>query len=94
MPNRSWARLPAAAFIVFVLHAATALAGPLVSVEWLQDNLQRGDLVLIDASPGPAYAAGHIPGAVSHDIFSFGAGDAPPEEMEKRLQAWGLDPGK
>jgi thiosulfate/3-mercaptopyruvate sulfurtransferase len=93
MPIVSFARCLSAACIVLVMQSAVA-ATPLVAVEWLEENLGRDDVVLIDASPGPLYRAGHVPGAVNHDIFSFGAGDAPPAGMEKRIQALGISPGK
>ena len=52
--------------------AAQGASGPRVGVEWLEKNLKRDDLVLIDASFGKAHAAGHIPGAVNVDVFTFG----------------------
>lgn len=50
--------------------------GPLVTTEWLQENLERNDLKIIDGSwrmPGQGdaienYQAQHIPGAVFFDI--------------------------
>ena len=68
--------------------------GRLASVEWLQKNLQRGDLLLIDASSAKAYAAKHIAGAVNVDVFSFGGKDLQPAEMERLIQSWGVSPGK
>lgn len=52
--------------------AADGGNGPLASVQWLEKNLKRDDVLLIDASPGKMYSAGHIPGAVNVDLFSFG----------------------
>ena len=69
-------------------------AGQLVSVQWLEKNLKRDDVVLIDASPAKLHAAGHIPGAVNVDLFSFGGREVPPAEMERRIQSWGVSPGK
>jgi thiosulfate/3-mercaptopyruvate sulfurtransferase len=74
--------------------AAGSGKGQLVSVAWLESNLKRDDLLLIDASPGKLYAANHIPGAVNVDIFSFGAGDVPAAEKQRRIQSWGVSPGK
>ncbi len=76
---------------------APAAAGgttPLVSVEWLEKNLTRGDLLLIDASPGKAYGARHIPGAVSVDVFTFGGRERSTAEMERLIQSWGVSSGK
>ena len=69
-------------------------ADPLVSVQWLGKNLKRDDLLLIDASPAKLYAAGHIPGAVNVDLFSFGGREVPVAEMERRIQSWGVSAGK
>jgi 3-mercaptopyruvate sulfurtransferase SseA len=74
--------------------AATQIKGNLVSVAWLQDNLSKGDVLLIDASPGQLYAARHIPGAVSVDVFSFGGRETPVAEMEQRIQSWGVSIGR
>jgi thiosulfate/3-mercaptopyruvate sulfurtransferase len=83
---------------LFIAEPALAAVGsesPLVSVEWLQKNLKRGDVVLIDASPGQMYAGkGHIPGAVNVDIFTFGGRETPVAEMEKRIQSWGVSDNK
>jgi 3-mercaptopyruvate sulfurtransferase SseA len=68
--------------------------GNLVSVDWLKKNLDSADVVVLDASPGPVYAAKHIPGAVSVDVFSFGVQDPAPADMEARIQSWGISPGK
>ena len=49
--------------------AHTALAqdvkGNLVSVDWLQDNLKKKDVLVLDASNTKNYLAKHIPGAIS-----------------------------
>ena len=38
---------------------------PIVSTEWLAENLDRENLVIIDIRSGDAYAQGHIPNAVN-----------------------------
>jgi thiosulfate/3-mercaptopyruvate sulfurtransferase len=43
----------------------------LVETGWLQDNLDRDDLRIIDLRPQPAYNGGHIPGAVRVDAEHF-----------------------
>ena len=60
-----WASL--AALLLSTMNPALAQNTPqlLVKPEWLQERLGRSELVLIDASPTPFYAAKHIPGAVS-----------------------------
>jgi thiosulfate/3-mercaptopyruvate sulfurtransferase len=81
-----------AATLFFI--AAAAANAKLVDGAWLEARLARGDVVLVDTSPGKAYAAGHIPGAHHFDLFSFGGEDAPAAELEKRFQALGVSPGK
>ena len=74
--------------------AADRASGNLVSVEWLEKNLKRGDTILIDASPGPMHTAKHIPGAVNVDVFSFGGRDNSSADMERLFQSWGVSKGK
>ncbi len=53
--------------------AADAINGNLVSVGWLEQNLNSADLLILDASPAQMYKAQHIPGAINVDLFSYGA---------------------
>lgn len=76
------------------VQAAADREGPLVGVSWLQKHLKSPDLLILDASSAQAHAAGHVPGAVLADFFSYGALAVSAAEMEKRLQAWGVSPGK
>ena len=76
------------------MAAAADASGSLVSVAWLQQNLGREHIVLLDASPAKAHAAAHIPGAISVDVFAFGAREPSPGEMEERMRSWGVSPGK
>ena len=82
---------------LFVMQPAMATEGGkgnLVSAEWLAKNLSRDDLVLIDASFGQLYAAKHIAGAVSVDVFTFGGRENLAAEMQGRIQSWGISAGK
>lgn len=74
--------------------AADGGSGQLVSVQWLEKNLRRGDVLLIDASPGRAHAAGHIPGAVNVDVFTFGGREMGVADMERLIQSWGVSGDK
>jgi 3-mercaptopyruvate sulfurtransferase SseA len=77
------------------LTAADGIEGNLVSVKWLEKNLKNTDVLILDASAAPAYAAKHIPGAVSVDIYAwYGLQEMPVAEMEKLFQSWGISPGK
>jgi len=42
--------------------------GPIVSTEWLRQNMTRPDIVMIDVRPFDAYLAGHIPGSSHLDL--------------------------
>ncbi len=81
-------------FMLLPVSAAEAGRSNLVNVQWLAQSLQREDILLLDASPGQLYAAKHIPGAVSVDVFSFGGRETSVAEMEQRIQSWGVSPGK
>ncbi|MEX1274627.1 MAG: rhodanese-like domain-containing protein, partial [Bacteroidota bacterium] len=81
-------------FTAQLVTAEEGLKGNLVTVGWLEKNLKNADVVLLDASPSQIYTAKHIPGAISYDIFTYGVQELPIAEIEKRLQAWGISPGK
>ena len=86
--------LIASPFIMQPALAADGGNGELVSVRWLEENLKRDEVLIIDASPAKLHSAGHIPGAVNVDIFSFGGRGVPVAEMERRIQSWGVSLGK
>jgi len=86
--------LAAIAAVSFVVQASAAGAGPLVAAEWLGKNLDRGDVLVIDASPTKLHAAGHIPGAVNVDLFMFWGSDLSAAQMEKLIQSWGVSADK
>ncbi|GAA5232578.1 sulfurtransferase [Verticiella sediminum] len=61
-PN--WIRLGAAS--VALAAAATAQASPLVSTQWLEQNLQNPQVRVLEVSVDPGvYERGHIPGAAN-----------------------------
>ena len=68
--------------------------GRLASVGWLQKNLARADVVLIDASPSQLHRQQHIPGAIHSDLFTFGPKDVGMAQIEGRLRAWGVSTGQ
>ena len=76
------------------LMAAEGITGNLVGVEWLAKNLNREDVVLLEASFGQMNSAQHIPGAVTVDLVSFGGREIPAAEMQRRMQSWGVSAGK
>ncbi|MDR1726765.1 MAG: hypothetical protein LBT74_02350 [Acidobacteriota bacterium] len=59
------------AFALFALGAALCPAAtardiePVVSTEWLEQNLGRADLTVLDVRAPERYAKGHVPGAVN-----------------------------
>jgi thiosulfate/3-mercaptopyruvate sulfurtransferase len=97
MIRRFW-RQSLAAFLVAWLGLASIGAvaaeprGPLVDAAWLRQNLDK--VLILDASVTPQHRAGHIPGAVSADLYRYGAFEAPREAMEQRIQSWGISPGR
>ncbi len=72
--------------------AADSQKSRLVDAAWLQQRL--GEVLLIDASSTQDHMAGHVPGAVSADRYRYGAQDPTPQQMEQRLQSWGVSPNR
>ena len=64
----------------------------LVTAAWLQQHLN--DVLVLDASPAQMHAGRHIPGAVNADLFSYGVQEGAVADMERRLQSWGISPGR
>lgn len=71
------------AIIVAVLSLMTMAAplmardiDPIVSAQWLEDNLAKDQLVIVDIRKVEEYKAGHIPGAVNifYNILAPGSG--------------------
>jgi thiosulfate/3-mercaptopyruvate sulfurtransferase len=74
--------------------AVDDIEGRLVGPRWLAAQLARGEVLLLDASLLPQYAAGHIAGAVSAPIFATSGREVPNADMERRFRAWGVSPGR
>lgn len=88
---RPWLQLLVAAWLCLAASAmAAGSSGPLVDAQWLEQQGPTGGVLLVDASPGPMYAAGHIPGAVPADLFAFGVRERPDDQMQQHLRGWGL----
>ena len=83
-----------AAMLFAASLAAAAAVNPLVSVQWLQGKLGAEDVLVIDTSPTPMHAAGHIPGAVPANLYVAGFHMQSAAQLETRLQAWGITPEK
>lgn len=78
--------------------ASMAETKSLVSVDWLADNLDKDDLVIIDVSAFTNYEKGHIPGAVkafgpwqtmNDDFVGFMA--PPKHELIKMIRGYGIN---
>jgi thiosulfate/3-mercaptopyruvate sulfurtransferase len=82
----------AALFGPSIAAAEEGRQGRLVDAAWLERH--RADVILLDASITPQHAAGHIPGAVSADLYRYGPNLPTPAAMERRLQSWGVSPGR
>ena len=89
-----WVTFLCAVCMALGIVKVSAAETPLVSAAWLKQNLGKPDVHVIDASFPQLYAAGHIPGAVNVDLFSFGGREVAPEVMEKRFQSWGVTADK
>ena len=81
-------------YLVQPLVAADGTEGNLVTVKWLQKNLNNADVLILDASPAQMYTVQHISGAVNVDLFTYGIQEISISEMEQRFQSWGINPGK
>ncbi|WP_077034518.1 rhodanese-like domain-containing protein [Pelomonas sp. KK5] len=93
--TKPWTRFAAALAATLALTLDAAAHGPLLSAEQLAARLAGGDPSLVlDTSPPPMYAAGHIAGAVPVDVFSYAAGTLTPAQAAQRFQSWGLSPGR
>lgn len=93
----TWHALFGSTLVTLTLLAAPlaqANARPLVDAAWLQQALAAGDVLVLDAQPGKLYEAGHIPGAVHVDLFAYGPDEADAQAMQRRIQSWGVSPGR
>ena len=84
-----------ASLFAFVAAAADSGRANLVDTRWLAANLQSPDILVLDASP--AYAKGHIPGAVSVNVMqvaTFGVRDVTFQDVERMYQGLGIDPAR
>lgn len=77
----------------------------LIDVNWLQDNISRDDVVLLDATLPPVgrkqeefFSTGHIPNSRRFDIDALSQQDSglphtllPPAEFQKRMRALGIN---
>lgn len=73
-------------------HAQDGRSSRLVDTAWLQKH--RAEVVLLDASMTPQHQAGHIPGAVSADLYRYGVQEPGRSAMQQRMQSWGVSPGR
>ena len=85
--------------IIFLFFTHYSIAegdsdGNLVSVRWLEKNMNNENILILDASPSKMYAAQHIPGAINADFMTYGGPDIPVSRMEELFQTWGVSPGK
>ena len=88
-----WLRVLVIASGLFLGQAALAAKagiGPLANVQWLETNLKRDDVLVIEAAFGKTHPGGHIPGAVHVDVFTFGGRELSVAEMERLVQSWGV----
>jgi len=97
LPSLKSVLLPAIAGSVLFAQPslpAGGASGNLVTVAWLEKNLQNTSLLILDASPAQNYRENHIPGAINVDMMAYGRPEISAAEMEKTLRSWGVSPGK
>ncbi len=82
--------------------ASDAQTTPFKSVEWLQENLDRDDIVLLHVGPEDEYNERHIPGAhlIGRGDYTFSSDDEtqvydlpPVENLKAFLESIGVDDG-
>ncbi len=71
--------------------------GPIVSTEWLRQNLTQPGVLVIDVRPHDAYLAGHIPGAGHLDLSMLRLSSSAPavlhlwkERLQETIQRAGI----
>jgi thiosulfate/3-mercaptopyruvate sulfurtransferase len=71
--------------------------GPIVSAEWLRQNLNHPGVVVVDVRPHDAYRAGHIPGARHLDLSILRLSSSAPavlhlwkERLQETIQRTGI----
>jgi thiosulfate/3-mercaptopyruvate sulfurtransferase len=74
--------------------AAESASPNLVDVRWLEQHYRDADIVILDASPAPMYAANHLPGAINVDAMVYGGRETPLAETQRLYQSWGVSLGK
>jgi 3-mercaptopyruvate sulfurtransferase SseA len=97
MSRRARLLPPIALFLLlpFLLGAQVpGRTGNLVTTKWLEANRARPEVLLFDASLAQQYAAKHIPGAQSVDMYVYGIGDQPAAQTERLYQSLGVDAKK
>lgn len=90
-------QLTAASILALTATAATAADGPLVTTDWLEENLDNPQVALIEVSVNPGvFERGHIPGATNFvwhtDLVDPVRRDiASREQLEGLLRAAGVN---
>lgn len=85
--------------IALPLSVMAAAAAPIISTDWLSQNLKAPNQVIIDIRKVEEYKAGHIPGAVSavYNTWAVKKGDLlnelpPDDDLKDALGAAGIKP--
>lgn len=73
--------------------------GPIVSASWLSEHINDDNVLVIDVRPRDAYAAAHLPGAISVDLAPARLGSSSDtainawyERLQELVQAAGITP--
>ncbi len=92
-------KLIALTLLLLVTCQSLLAATPLVTADWLTNNIQQPNLRLLDLQPKPGYKLAHVPGAVHTDYAQWrqrdphGIGNMIPSVavLEKLIGSLGID---
>jgi thiosulfate/3-mercaptopyruvate sulfurtransferase len=76
------------------LAAGEGIRGRLAGVDWLEKNLGKPGLLILEAAFPPNSGTDHIPGAVGIDLFGYGLQEMPLADVETILRSSGISLGK
>jgi thiosulfate/3-mercaptopyruvate sulfurtransferase len=74
--DRDWLLLFASFIALFLLMTLTSMASPLVTPQWLSDNLEKKEIRILDLQPAQGYQRAHLQGAVNTNYGAWRKTDA------------------
>lgn len=99
MKKRAFVPVVVIVFLLLPLAAFAQAFSPMVSTDWLQQNLGNPNLIILDIRKVEDYRSGHIPGAISafYGMWATKRGDLdnqipPDDELVDALSSAGISP--